>query len=62
YPIELQQRLASGGGVFFERCFVSTTHRCGFTPFSTIEQAIATVGVETTILSTDLGHGACQRF
>src|SRR5438874_6814487 len=29
YPVAVQQQLAAGGGVLFERCFVSTTHRCG---------------------------------
>jgi len=56
FPIELQRDLAAGSGVSFERCFVSTTHRCGFTPMKTIADAIAEVGVETTILSTDLGQ------
>jgi Family of unknown function (DUF6282) len=56
YPLELQQRLAAGGGVLFERCFVSTTHRCGHVPFETIEHAIEAVGAHTTVLSTDLGQ------
>lgn len=56
YPIDLQRELAAHGDVFFERCFVSTTHRCGYTPFSTIEQAIADVGVESTVIATDLGQ------
>jgi hypothetical protein len=44
------------GDVFFERCFVSTTHLCGCVPFETIERAIIETGVERTILSTDLGQ------
>lgn len=56
YPLELQQRLAAGGGVLFERCFVSTTHRCGHVPFETIERAIEAVGAHATVLSTDLGQ------
>jgi hypothetical protein len=40
----------------FERCFVSTTHRGGHVPVETIGEAIAEVGVETTVLSTDLGQ------
>jgi hypothetical protein len=56
YSIDLQKKLASYGNVMFERCFVSTTHRCGYTPFATIETAIADVGVDTTVLSTDLGQ------
>jgi hypothetical protein len=55
YPIELQRDLARVG-VFFERCFVSTTHRCGFVPLSTIAGAIDQVGVESTILASDLGQ------
>lgn len=56
YPLELQQRLAARGGVMFERCFVSTTHRCGHVPFETIERAIDAVGPHATVLSTDLGQ------
>jgi hypothetical protein len=56
YSFAAQRELASSGGVFFERCFVSTTHRCGFVPWSEIEGAIADVGVDTTVLSTDLGQ------
>jgi hypothetical protein len=51
-----QKELAARGNVTFERCFVSTTHRCGFVPFETIEQAIIETGVENTVLSTDLGQ------
>jgi len=56
FPLELQRQLAGNGIVSFERCFVSTTHRCGFTPMKTIAEAIVAVGIETTILSTDLGQ------
>ena len=56
FSVEQQKALASAGDVTFERCFVSTTHRCGFVPFETIEQAIAETGVEHTVLSTDLGQ------
>lgn len=56
FEIEEQQRLAAAGGLTFERCFVSTTHRCGFVPMRTIADAIAAVGIETTVLSTDLGQ------
>jgi len=55
YPVEIQRGLAARG-VFFERCFVSTTHRCGFTPFEVIEEAIAAAGVSSTVLATDLGQ------
>ncbi len=56
YPVETQVRQAQAGSVWFERCFVSTTHLCGCVPFPVIEQAIAAAGVETTVLSTDLGQ------
>ena len=56
YPFEQQKELAAMGHVWFERCFVSTTHLCGCVPFPVIEQAIIEAGVETTILSTDLGQ------
>ena len=56
YSSEMQKELSSRGNVVFERCFVSTTHRCGFVPFEVIERAITDVGVDTTVLSTDLGQ------
>ncbi len=56
YSVEQQKALMAQGNVMFERCFVSTTHRCGFVPFETIERAIMDTGVERTVLSTDLGQ------
>jgi hypothetical protein len=56
YSVAQQNVLAARGNVMFELCFVSTSHRCGFVPFETIEQAIAGTGVEKTVLSTDLGQ------
>jgi hypothetical protein len=56
YSVAEQKSLAERGNVMFERCFGPTTHRCGFVPFETIEQAIAETGVERTVLSTDLGQ------
>jgi len=56
YSCAMQRQLASYPAVMFERCFVSTTHLCGFVPFATIEEAIGDVGVERTVLSTDLGQ------
>jgi hypothetical protein len=56
YSSAEQRALAAYGNVTFERCFVSTTHRCGFVPFEAIEQAIIDTGVENTVLSTDLGQ------
>jgi hypothetical protein len=55
-PVALQRELSAGGGVLFERCFVSTTARCGCTPVAKIAGAIADVGAATTVLSTDLGQ------
>jgi hypothetical protein len=56
YSIADQQELAAYGNVMFERCFVSTTHLCGFTPMSVIERAISEIGVQTTVIATDLGQ------
>ena len=56
HSCEAQKELAQRGDVFFERCFVSTTHLCGCVPFETIERAIIETGVERTVLSTDLGQ------
>lgn len=56
HSVVQQKALLARGNVTFERCFVSTTRRCGFVPFETIEQAIMETGVEHTVLSTDLGQ------
>lgn len=56
HALDEQKKLARYDNVFFERCFVSTTHLCGCVPFETIEQAIAATGVERTVISTDLGQ------
>ena len=56
YSFAQQKELAMLGNVWFERCFVSTTHLCGSVPFPVIEQAIIEAGVDTTVLSTDLGQ------
>lgn len=56
FTVEQQKELASLGNVWFERCFVSTTELCGFVPFSEIESAIIEAGVDSTVLSTDLGQ------
>lgn len=55
YPVALQKDLAAHG-VMFERCFVSTTPRGGHVPMEHIAEAIAEVGLETTVLSTDSGQ------
>jgi hypothetical protein len=51
-----QKQLIKRGDVFFERCFVSTTHVCGHVPFDIIERAIIETGVDRTVLSSDLGQ------
>jgi hypothetical protein len=56
FSVSEQRSLAAFGNVMFERCFVSTTHRCGYTPMTVIERAIAQVGIATTVVSTDLGQ------
>lgn len=56
YTPQQQKELALYGNVVFERCFVSMTHHCGFTPLAVIANAIAEVGVATTVLSSDLGQ------
>jgi Family of unknown function (DUF6282) len=56
HSYQAQKELARQPNVFFERCFVSTTHLCGSVPFETIERAIIESGVERTVLSTDLGQ------
>ena len=55
YSIELQKDLAHYG-VMFERCFVSTTARCGSVPMGTILKAVSDVGVESTVLASGLGQ------
>jgi len=55
YSESLQRELAALGAMF-ERCFVSTTHRCGYTPMATITNAITDVGVDSTVIATDLGQ------
>src|ERR1700753_164214 len=54
YPLSLRKEFALLGNVWFERCSVSTTHLCRCVPFGLIEQAIVAVGVDTTVLSTEL--------
>jgi uncharacterized protein DUF6282 len=56
HSYEAQKELAKSYPVFFERCFVSTTHVCGHVPFETIERAIIETGVERTVLASDLGQ------
>ena len=55
YSIELQKDLAHYG-VMFERCFVSTTARCGSVPMETILKAVSDVGVDSTVLASGLGQ------
>lgn len=55
-PVDMQQRFAGSGRVYFERCLVSTSPGAqkGVT-FETIVRQIRAVGVETTIAATDYG-------
>ncbi|MEO8371761.1 MAG: DUF6282 family protein [Candidatus Solibacter sp.] len=48
YPVDIQRDLAALG-VFFERCFVSMTHRCGCLPIGVIAGAISEVGFESSV-------------
>lgn len=55
-PVPMQQKLASSGFVFFERCLVSTRPDLEATvPFETLAAQIRAVGVDTTIAATDYG-------
>jgi hypothetical protein len=55
YPVALQRDLANYS-VMFERCFVSTTPHFGSVPFDAIARTIGDVGIESTILASDLGQ------
>lgn len=54
-PVNVQKSLA-GPGVFFERCYVDTTPLFQATTCAKISQHIREVGVESTVLATDLGQ------
>lgn len=55
-PIEVQQRLAATGGVYFERCLVSTQADIRLrVSFDAIVEQIRAVGVFSTIIATDYG-------
>lgn len=54
FPLDLQRELAALGGVFFERCYNSALANPG--GVRQIAAAIRAVGVETTVLSSDLGQ------
>jgi hypothetical protein len=55
-PVAIQHDLAALGA-YFERCFVFTTQLAGTTiTVADIAQQIQAVGVESTVLSTDLGQ------
>lgn len=58
-PVDMQQRLAATGAVYFERCLISTQPGLRHTvPFATIVDQIRKVGVDTTIAATDFGMPA----
>jgi hypothetical protein len=54
-PVEQQLELADLGGVWFERVAVITRSPMDH-PVADIAEAIRTVGVDTTVLATDLGQ------
>lgn len=55
-PVEMQQRFAGSGRVFFERCLVSVSPGAQQSvAFETIVRQIRAVGVESTIAATDYG-------
>jgi Family of unknown function (DUF6282) len=55
-PVDVQQKLATSGSVFFERCLVSTRADLQATvSFETLVGQIRAVGVATTIAATDYG-------
>lgn len=55
-PIEVQQRFATVGGIYFERCLVSTESDIRLrVNFETIVDQIRAVGVSSTIIATDFG-------
>ena len=58
-PLGVQQALI-GEGLFFERCFLGTisNSKFGGYPVEGVVSAIQQVGVESTILATDLGQSA----
>jgi hypothetical protein len=59
FPTDLQQALARIDGIFFERCFNAALAPDGEARperLAYIAQQIRAVGVDTTILSSDLGQ------
>jgi Family of unknown function (DUF6282) len=55
-PVEMQQRFAPSGAVYFERCLISAQPGLKHTVlFETIAHQIRAVGIETTIAATDFG-------
>ncbi len=55
-PVEMQQRFAKSGRVYFERCLVSARPQAQQgVSFETIVDQIRTVGADTTIAATDYG-------
>lgn len=58
-PLEVQEEL-KGEGLFFERCFLGTisNSRFGGYPLDLVVSAIRQIGVDSTVLATDLGQSA----
>jgi len=55
-PVECQRELQRRYDVLFERCFISTPLTGGSVSFTRLAGIIRQVGVESTVISTDLGQ------
>jgi hypothetical protein len=55
YPIDIQRDLARYGAMF-ERCYAPTSARAASAPVDAIANAVSDVGVDSTVLASDLGH------
>jgi Family of unknown function (DUF6282) len=55
-PVDVQRELRARYEVMFERCFISTPLAGGDLPYVRLAAIIRQVGVESTIISTDLGQ------
>jgi hypothetical protein len=54
-PAEVQEELRDEGA-YFERCFVNTTRLGGVVPIERLVADIRRVGIDSTVLATDLGQ------
>jgi hypothetical protein len=55
-PVDHQRELRQRYDVMFERCFISTPLAGGDVPYDRLADIIRQVGVESTVISTDLGQ------